>query len=280
MCLIVCLTVFGVELFLSCLGTGLLRVPIPVLAGVALTCGWLAIAPPRATALSLLPAIAGLAYATYTMLSRANIAADQILAFSVRRAADKYTAALALLMIGVAVLVRRSRICAEDPQAIFVYSVLDRKANARELRVASAAFSSAGIGYLVLAMLVPAGALSVPEKLTMGLALCASGAAVQELWGYALLRPDTFRRLLEESQPISPALRMTGWLVGSFAAGLIIASVLVVALGLTSRPFVAYIWIGAGGWFGVARWIRREFVRMETSQATAKILQKFRTATG
>ncbi|HXR26210.1 MAG TPA: hypothetical protein VN742_12660, partial [Candidatus Binataceae bacterium] len=102
--------------------------------------------------------------------------------------------------------------------------------------------------------------------------------AIQELWGYMLLRPDTFRRLLEESQPVSPAVRMTGWLVGSFLAGLIIASALITVLDVTSRPFVAYIWIGAGGWLGVAHWIRREFVRMQNSQATAKMLQKLRAA--
>jgi len=253
-------------------------VPLPVIAGVAITCAWLAIAPPRATALSFLPAVAGLAYGTFAMLSRVNLAADQLLALAVRQAVGKYTAALALLLVGLAVLTRRSRMCAQQPQAIFVYSVLDRQANARELWVSSAAFLSAGLFYLTIAMLTPVGALPIAERLTIGFALCAGGAAIQELWGYMLLRPDTFRRLLEESQPVSPAVRMTGWLVGSFLAGLIIASALITVLDVTSRPFVAYIWIGAGGWLGVAHWIRREFVRMQNSQATAKMLQKLRAA--
>ena len=261
-----------------CLGAGVVGVPLPVIAGVAITCAWLAIAPPRSVALSFLPAVAGLAYGTFAMLSRANLAADQLLALAVRQAAGKYTAALALLLVGLAMLTRRSRMCAQESQAVFVYSVLDQEANARELWIASAAFLSAGLFYFTTAMLTPAGALPIAERLTIGFALCAVGAAIQELWGYMLLRPDTFRRLLEESQPISPAIRMTGWLVGSFLAGLIIASVLVIVLNVTSRPFVAYIWIGAGGWFGVAHWIRREFVRMEKSQATAKILQNLHAA--
>lgn len=278
MCLIVCLTTLAVQLLLSFLGADSVRVPLPVIAGVAITCAWLAIAPPRTAALSFLPGVAGLAYGTLAMLSRAHLAADQLLALAVRQAADKYTGALALLLVGLAVLTRRSRMCAEQPQAIFVYSVLDRAANARELWVASAAFLSAGLFYLTAAMLTPVEALPMAERLTIGLALCAGGVALQELWGYMLLRPDTFRRLLEESQPVLPAVRMTIWLVGSFLAGLMIASALVVVLNVTGRPFVAYIWIGAGGWFGVAHWIRREFVRMENSQATAKMLQKLRTA--
>jgi len=278
MCLIVCLSILAVQILLMCLGAGVVGVPFPVIAGVAITCVWLAIAPPRTAALSFLSAVAGLAYGTFAMLSRANLAGDQLLALAVRQAAGKCTAALALLLIGLALLTRRSRTCAPQPGAIFVYSVLDREANARELWVASAAFLSAGLLYLTVAMLTPVGALPIAQRLTIGFALCAGGVAVQELWGYVLLRPDTFRRLLEESEPVLPAVRMTGWMVGSFLAGLIIASVLVAVLNVTSRPFVAYIWIGAGGWFGVAHWIRREFVRMENDQATARILQKFRAA--
>ncbi len=278
MCLIVCLTILAVQLLLLCLGTDSVRVPLPVIAGVAITCVWLAVAPPRVVALSFLPAVAGLAYGTFAMLSRTNLAGDQLLALASRQAAGKCMAALALLLAGLAMLTRRSRMCAQQPQAIFVYSVLDRAANARELWVASAAFLSAGLFYLTAAMLTPVGALPIAERLTIGLALCSGGVAVQELWGYLLLRPDTFRRLLEEPQPVSAAIRMSGWLVGSFLAGLMIASVLVVVLNVTSRPFVAYIWIGAGGWLGVAHWIRREFVRMENDQATAKILHKLRAA--
>jgi hypothetical protein len=169
-------------------------------------------------------------------------------------------------------------LCDRQPEGIFVYSGLDQTANARELWVASAAFLSAGLFYVTTAMLTPSETLPIAQRLTTGFALCAAGIAVQELWGYLLLRPDTFRRLLEESQPVSAAVRMTGWLVGSFLAGVLIASVLVVTLNVTGRPFVAYIWIGAGSWFGVAHWIRREFVKMESAQATAKMLQMGRVA--
>jgi len=277
MCLIVCLTLLSVQMLLLFLGAEVIRVPFSVLAGVAVTCAWLAIAPPRTPALAFLPALAGLAYGTLAMLLRANLAADQM-GLAVRQAAGKYTAVLALLLVGLAALSRRSRICAEQPKAILVYSVLDREANARELWVASTAFLSAGFFYLVTAMLAPVGSITLGERLVIGFALCAVGAAVQELWGYMIIKPDTFRRLMEQSQPVLSGLRMTGWLVGSFLTGLVIASLLVTVLNVTSRPFVAYIWIGAGGWFGVAHWIRREFVHMELSQAADKILQKYRVA--
>ncbi|MGD0072823.1 MAG: hypothetical protein ABSD31_00605 [Candidatus Binataceae bacterium] len=278
MCLIVCLTTVAVQQMLSYMGAGSATVPLPVMAGVAATCAWLAVAPPSAVAMSFLPALGGLAYGTVAMLARQRMVTDEALFLAIREAVSKYAAALALLLVGLAVLTRRSRLCDRQPEGIFVYSGLDRTANARELWVASAAFLSAGLFYVTTAMLTPSETLPIAQRLTTGFALCAAGIAVQELWGYLLLRPDTFRRLLEESQPVSAAVRMTGWLVGSFLAGVLIASVLVVTLNVTGRPFVAYIWIGAGSWFGVAHWIRREFVKMESAQATAKMLQMGRVA--
>jgi len=278
MCLIVCLTTMAAQRLLLYLGSDSMAVPFPVVAGIAITCAWLAVAPPRIAALSFLPALGGLAYGTFTMLTHAQLATDQLVALAVEQVASKYSGALALLLVGVAVLTRRSRTCDQHSQAIFVYSVLDQAANARELWVASMAFLSAGLLYSTAALLTPVGALPMAEKLTLGLALCLCGMTVQELWGYVLLRPDTFRRLLEESRPVSAALRMTGWLMGSFLASFIIASVLVIGLNVSGHPLVAYIWIGAGGWFGVSHWIRREFVRMESTQATDKMLQEIRAA--
>ena len=278
MCLIVCLNVLTVQLLLILLGADIIRAPISLLLGIAITCTWLAIAPPRSAALAFLPALTGLACGTFVMLAGAHLGTDQLLDLAVRRAASEYSVVLAMLLIGLAVITRRTRICAEQPQSISVYSVLDRESNARELWVASTAFLSAGIIYLATAILAPAGSIPLAEKLIIGLVFCAIGIAVQELWGYVLIKPDTFRCLMEQSQPILSGLRMTGWLVASFMTGLIIASAMMLMLNYSSRPFAAYIWIGAGGWLGVAYWIRREFFRMEKSQATARMLQKYRAA--
>ena len=278
MCLIVCLTITALRLFLVYLGSDAVKMPLEMIAGLGLTCAWLAIAPPASPALSFLPALGGLAYTIFTIFDRANITANQMVAVAMRQAASGYTSGLALLLVGLAVLTRRSRMGAAQPEGIMVYSVLDRSANIRELRVASAAFLSAGILYLATGILMPFGGMSIAARLAIGLLLCASGAATQEFFGYLLLRPETFRNLLEESQPIASALRMAGWLIGSFVASITLASVLVIVIVPAGHPIAVYTWIGAGGWLGVASWIYRDFLRMEGRETAAHLLRKVRTA--
>src|SRR5438105_3974258 len=108
MCVIVCLTIVALDFFLSRLTPLFVVGPsLWIMVGVCTTSLWLSILPPRNRAIAFLPATIALAASAFPMFRRAREFSDiEPLAQAFRQAGSGYIAALALLLIGMAVLAR------------------------------------------------------------------------------------------------------------------------------------------------------------------------------